>query len=70
MGCDVPMNERPAGDLLDDCGQLRVPVVFPPKRDEPATREWKMPSELRREMKLAQMSSIWPARAADDAGDR
>jgi len=26
----------PPEDLLDDWGQLRVPVVFPPDRDKPA----------------------------------
>ena len=30
---EVTAEFRPPEDLLDDWGRLRVPVVFPPKRD-------------------------------------
>ncbi len=33
MGCDVATNARPAGGPPGRLGQLRVAVVFPPKRD-------------------------------------
>ena len=38
MGCDVATNARPAGGPPGRLGQLRVPVVFPPKRDSDPLR--------------------------------